>query len=167
MTNGVLTSSKDNNFIKISTSLFTKKYVSTTKGNFNVPKANFRVTFPLKEKIVEIKPDEDEDEEKEKEKEKEKEMEKEKEDFSENSLVLQDEAGKLQQKALDLAKKAKLAKMTINGMEQKFGELELEIKKMSGDRDKHKEMYTNLMKSKIESKIVIDSQKRLLNKYII
>lgn len=158
MTNGVLTSSKDNDFIKISTSLFTKKYVNTTKSNFNEVKTNFRVTFPMKEKIVEIKPDEDEDEEKE--------MEKGKEDFSEKSLVLKDEAGKLQQKALDLAKKAKLAKMTVSGMEQRFGELEVEIKKMSYDRDKHKEMYTNLMKSKIESKIVIDSQKRLLNKYI-
>ncbi|OMJ71462.1 hypothetical protein SteCoe_30329 [Stentor coeruleus] len=158
MTNGVLTSSKDNNFIKISTSLFTKKYVNTKKNNLNTIGTNFRVTFPPAEKVVEIKPDEIDDEEKEKEKE---------EDSSEKSLILQDEAGKLQQKALDLVKKVKLAKMTINGLEQRSEELDVEIKKMSCDRDKHKEMYTNLMKSKIESKIVIDSQKRLLNKYII
>ncbi|OMJ79384.1 hypothetical protein SteCoe_20632 [Stentor coeruleus] len=172
MTNGVLTSSKDNNFIKISNSLFTKKYSRTTKNSFYAVRSSFRITFPPPEKVVEIKPDEGDDEEDEEGKddiklEEEEEEEEEKEEISEKSIILREEAEKIQKRTVEIAKKAKEMKYETNSLEVKVRDKEVEIRKMTGERDKHRELYCNIVKSKVENRVVIESQKRLLDKFII
>lgn len=176
MTNGVLTSSKDNNFIKISNSLFTKKYARTTKNSFYTARSNFRVTFPPPERVVEIRPDEGEEDNEENKDDKgleeedqegEEEEEEEKEEISEKSILLREEAGKMQQRAVEVARKAKEVKYAANCLEVRVRDKEVEVKKMTVERDKHKELYCNIVKSKVESRVVMESQKRLLDKFII
>ena len=42
----------------------------------------------------------------------------------------------------------------------------MELRKTTINRDKHKDIYTNLKKTKGNTKIVLDSQQRLIDKYI-
>lgn len=142
----MLTSQKDNNFIKINNSLFTKKYRTSTRKSFPDPKNSFRVSFPHSQK-VEIVVDSDVE-------------------ITDKTYPLREEATKLQQSMLEQSKILKNSRLAYNQLELKSQNLDSEAKKLLVERDKQKEMYTSLMKAKIDTKIVIDSQQRLMDKYI-
>ena len=141
-----MTSQKDNNFIKISNSLFTKKYISKTK-TFFPQKSKFTVSFPKSSAKVEV-------------------LTEEAEEVSSKTIVLREKAGKLQQAVLELSKQLKNIKNEETQAELKFQDREAEVKKMIQEREKQKEIYNNLLRTKLEPRIVIESQKRLMDKYI-
>ena len=67
---------------------------------------------------------------------------------------------------IEQGKKLKIIKQNRNLLGIKMQECESELKKLLVDREKHKELYINLSKARNETKVVIESQKRLLDKYI-
>lgn len=83
----------------------------------------------------------------------------------EKLFALRNQATALQRQVNELGKKSKALKSQNNDFEVKIQELESDLKKIVADRDRHKDFYAVLMKNKIESKVVIDSQKRLMDKY--
>ena len=150
-----MTSQKDNNFIRISNNLFTKKYVEGTQKNFSKVKSTFQLTFPQNK---EAKSQNDSKHETEKD------LNEPSEDY-EKLLVLRSQASQMQRLVNELGKKNKGLRSQNNDVEAKIQELENDLKRIVADRDRHKDFYAVLMKNKIESKVVIDSQKRLMDKY--
>ena len=88
------------------------------------------------------------------------------EENSDDASELREEAMKLQKIIQDKAKELKNSRQYCNQLEKKIVDFEKDLKKITQERDRHKELYTNLIKTKIDSKIVIDSQKRLMDKYV-
>ena len=123
--------------------------MSNTNITLNPTKNNFRVTFPLPSKaeskveVLEVDTG-----------------------AEEGVTSMRTEATKLQKNLIEELKKLKIVKQNSNLLESKLFDCEAEMQKIAQDRDKHKELYANLVKNKIENKIVIDSQKRLMDKYI-
>ena len=122
--------------------------MSTTKKDFCPQKSNFRVTFPPPNKKEE-KINNDEDDE-----------------INDATLSLRNEAANIQKNILELSKKLKNARLEYNQLEGKTIEIDTELKKFIKNRDKQKDIYTDLIKTKGNTKIVIESQKRLMDKYI-
>lgn len=87
------------------------------------------------------------------------------EDITEKTFALREKAAKLQKAVLEQAKSLKTSRLSFNTVALQHQDLELELKKSQTERDKQKDLYTSLMKAKIDTKIVIDSQKRIMDKY--
>ena len=87
-------------------------------------------------------------------------------EIDENLVIKRNEASKLQQNLIEELKELKTLKQNMKALECKMLEKEAELLKITQDREKHKEMYSSLMKNKVENKVVIESQQRLMDKYI-
>jgi flagellar motor protein MotB len=127
--------------------------VQGTQKNFNKVRSTFQLSFPQgQEKNKEIdKQDTEKDQEQD-------------EDF-EKMFTLRTTATQMQKEVNEKMKKNKAIKGNNENFQVKVADLETELKKIVADRDRHKDFYAVLMKNKIESKVVIDSQKRLMDKY--
>jgi len=133
--------------------LFTKKYVQDTQKNFSTVKSTFQLTFPEK---TQSKPlDEPLDNI----------VEPEIAEEFERQQSLRRQATDLQKQVAEKSKKLKILKQNTTGLELKVIDSENELKKINADRDRHKDFYAVLMKNKIENRVVIESQKRLMDKY--
>ena len=109
-----MTSQKDNNFIRISNNLFTKKYVEGTQKNFSKVKSTFQLTFPQNK---EAKSQNDSKHETEKD------LNEPSEDY-EKLLVLRSQASQMQRLVNELGKKNKGLRSQNNDVEAKIQELE-------------------------------------------
>lgn len=78
---------------------------------------------------------------------------------------LRKQAIDLQKHSAEQMKKLKILKQSTTGLELKLKDSESDLKKITADRDRHKDFYAVLMKNKIENRVVIESQKRLMDKY--
>jgi DNA repair ATPase RecN len=150
--NRTLTSHKDNNFIKISNHLFKQKYIKSSKIEPSTLKSNFTVLFPPTvkniEKSIKISQETHEDTEN-----------------STNLQKIQEEIKKLQSTIQEKSRNLKDIRLNLQNIESISQNLESEIQKITLERDKYKESYSNYMKTKLENKIIEDSQKKLIKKY--
>lgn len=136
--------------------MFTKKYAQDTQKNFSTVKSTFQLIFPEKSQNEPLDKSEQPFEN---------EVQPEFTEEFEHEQRLRRQATDLQKQVAEKSKKLKILKQNVTGLELKVIDSENELKKINADRDRHKDFYSVLMKNKIEKRVVIESQKRLMDKY--